>query len=80
MATASMVLGLVGIIAFALLAIPSILAVIFGFVGRNQIRRSNGQQTGEGMATAGIVLGFLEIALFVALLTLGEGQFYFRFG
>jgi hypothetical protein len=40
----------------------SILAVIFGLVGRSQIRKSGGRQTGGGMAVAGMVLGFVGIA------------------
>jgi hypothetical protein len=40
----------------------AILAVIFGFVARKQIRESKGRQSGSGMATAGIVLGFVGIA------------------
>jgi hypothetical protein len=79
LAVASLVLGLVGIFTFALLAIPPILAVIFGLVGRNQIRKSGGRQSGEGMALAGIILGAIETVVFVILLASG-GSFYFRFG
>ncbi len=53
---ASLVLGIVWF-----LGIGSILAVIFGFVSRRQIKASGGRQTGEGMALAGIILGFLGI-------------------
>ena len=49
---ASLVLGIVWF-----LGIGSVLAVIFGFVARRQIRASGGRQTGEGMALAGIILG-----------------------
>jgi Domain of unknown function (DUF4190) len=54
---ASLVLGIVWV-----LGIGSILAVIFGFVARKQIRQSGGRQGGGGMAIAGIVLGFVGIA------------------
>jgi hypothetical protein len=54
-----------------LVGIPSILGVIFGFVGRSQIRRSNGTQRGGGLAVAGIVIGFAVLAfwgiVFVAI-------------
>ena len=40
----------------------SLLAVIFGFVGRKQIKESEGVQTGGGLAVAGIILGFIGIA------------------
>jgi len=33
-------------------------------MARAEIRRSNGQVGGGGMATAGLVLGYLQIALF----------------
>jgi hypothetical protein len=57
LAIASLVLGIVWVF-----GLGSILAVIFGFVGRKQIRQSGGRQGGGGMATAGIVLGFVGIA------------------
>ncbi|MGH2721789.1 MAG: DUF4190 domain-containing protein, partial [Actinomycetota bacterium] len=43
--------------------VTAIPAVVLGFIARSQIARSNGMQTGRGMATAGIVLGFAGIAL-----------------
>ncbi len=54
---ASLVLGIVW-----LGGLGSILAVIFGFISRKQIRNSNGRQTGDGLSIAGIILGFLGIA------------------
>lgn len=56
-AIASLVLGIVWVF-----GIGSILAVIFGFVGRSQIRRSGGRQTGGGLAIAGVVLGLIGVA------------------
>jgi hypothetical protein len=56
LAIASLVLGIVWVF-----GISSILAVIFGFVARKQIRQSGGRQGGGGMAIAGIVLGFVGI-------------------
>jgi hypothetical protein len=64
MAVAAMVLGIVGVI-ISTLFIPSILALVFGFVSRSQIERS-GQQ-GKGMAIAGIVLGIVGVVLGVIL-------------
>ena len=64
-AIASLVLSLVWVA-----GLTSILAVIFGFVARREIRESNRTQTGDGLATAGIVIGFVGIAgivLFIAL-------------
>ncbi len=65
MAIASMVLGILW-----LYWIGSILALVFGYTAKKQIRERG--ETGGGMATAGIVLGwigvgFLVLALVVAI-------------
>ena len=58
-----------GIAAFLILGIVGgALALIFGYIGRRQIDESGGAQTGRGMATAGIVLGWISIALFVIVI------------
>ncbi len=65
LAVASLVLGIIWV-----LGIGSILAVVFGFVARKQIRQSGGRQSGGGMAVAGIILGFvgvLGLILWIAL-------------
>ncbi|MFL5798900.1 MAG: DUF4190 domain-containing protein [Actinomycetota bacterium] len=64
LAVASLVLGIVGVLV-ALLAIPEILALIFGLVALGQIRRSSGTLGGRGLAIAGVSLGGVGIALFV---------------
>jgi hypothetical protein len=56
LSVASLVLGIVWVF-----GLGSILAVIFGFIGRKQIRESGGTQSGGGMATAGIVLGCIGV-------------------
>ena len=58
LAVASMVLGIVWVY-----WIGSILALVFGYVAKGQIKRSNGTQTGRGMAIAGIVLGWVGVGL-----------------
>jgi hypothetical protein len=55
-----LVLGIVG---WPFCGIGSVLAVIFGFIAQGQIRESQGRQGGGGMARAGIILGFVGIAL-----------------
>ncbi len=45
--------------------LPAILGVVFGFVARSQITRSNGLQKGDGLAIAGIIVGFGWLALLV---------------
>jgi hypothetical protein len=64
-AVTALVCGLLGVLCF----IPAILAIVFGVKARNRIDRSNGQLTGRGMATAGLVLGIVWIALTVIVIT-----------
>ncbi len=73
-AIASMVLGIL-----VLCGIGSILALVFGHQARNEIDASGGYQGGRGMATAGIVLGWIGIGLvllYVALWALIGGSFF----
>jgi hypothetical protein len=62
LAVASLICSCVGIILFA---VPCVLGIIFGFVARNQIRRSNNMQQGSGLALAGIIVGFVAIGLLI---------------
>ena len=64
-ATAALVLGIVW-----LCGIGSVLALIFGYQAKNEIEASNGTQGGAGMATAGIVLGWIGIGLLILYLLL----------
>lgn len=63
-AVASLVMGILGFTCLFLLG--SVLAIIFGFIGRSEIRRSQGAKSGKGLATTGIVLGIVMIVLAVA--------------
>ena len=60
LAIASLILGLVG---WAPCGIGSVLAIVFGFVAREQIKRAQGREGGQGMATAGIILGFVVVGV-----------------
>ncbi|MGP7996846.1 MAG: DUF1707 and DUF4190 domain-containing protein [Streptosporangiaceae bacterium] len=60
MAVAALVCGLCEFLTFGLTAIP---AVVLGHVARGQIRRTG--ESGGGLATAGLILGWLAIAVFV---------------
>jgi Domain of unknown function (DUF4190) len=64
-AIASLVLGIAGFFVFPF--IPSILAVVFGNKARDEIR-ANPSIGGEGLATAGVVLGWVGIAITVIAL------------
>jgi hypothetical protein len=57
-AVAALVLGIIWAY-----GIGSVLALIFGYKARREIDRSNGTQTGRGLATAGVVLGWIGVAL-----------------
>jgi hypothetical protein len=67
LAIASLVCACAGFLFF----LPAILGIIFGFVSRSQIRRSGGTQGGDGLALAGIIVGFAWIGLFVILVAVG---------
>jgi hypothetical protein len=51
-----------GILNFKFPPFGAIAALITGYVARNEIKKSNGTMGGSGMATAGIVLGWVGIA------------------
>jgi len=63
---AALVLGLCCILLFFTLVVP-ILALVFGILGRRDVRRSEGRLRGAGMALAGIVLGVLGLIGFAAV-------------
>ena len=44
----------------------AVLALVFGYRARREIRDSAGRKTGSGLATAGIVLGWIGIVILVA--------------
>jgi hypothetical protein len=61
MAIISLVAGILGWVAIPVIA--SIIAVILGIKARNDIKASNGTQTGDGMALTGIILGASSLAV-----------------
>ncbi len=63
MAVISLVAGILGISFFPL--IGSVVAVIIGPMAKREIRGSRGALGGNGLATAGIVLGWIGIAFSV---------------
>ncbi|WP_327067390.1 DUF1707 and DUF4190 domain-containing protein [Kitasatospora sp. NBC_01302] len=65
MAIASLVLGLLCVPSAGVLGVP---AVITGHLARRQIRET--REGGDGMATAGLVLGYLSVAGWAAMLLL----------
>jgi hypothetical protein len=57
-AVAALVLGIVW-----MFWIGSVLSVIFGHIALHQIHESSGWQRGRGLAIAGLLLGYLALAL-----------------
>jgi len=60
LAIASLVLAIV-----TLCGVGSILGIVFGFVARRQIQASGGTQKGDGLALAGIIIGFATLAIMI---------------
>ena len=57
-----MILGIVGLLCCGILGVVSL---ILGIIAKREISESGGTQTGNGQATAGIVLGVIAIAFLV---------------
>ncbi len=66
LAIAALVCGLLG---FAT-CVSSIAAIILGHMARRQIRDSNGMQQGDGMALAGLILGYVVLGLFLGYIVI----------
>ncbi|MFQ3662866.1 MAG: DUF4190 domain-containing protein [Chloroflexaceae bacterium] len=53
-----------GILAWAVVPIiGAMVAVVCGHIARKQIRESGGQLSGQGLALAGLILGYTQLAL-----------------
>ena len=63
LAIVSLVLGILGLTFIPLLA--SVCAVVCGHIARGQIKRTG--EGGSGFATAGLIIGYVSIALFVVI-------------
>jgi hypothetical protein len=62
-AIVSLVCGFLGVM------IPfSLAAVVFGHLSRAQIEKSGGRERGSGLAFAGLIMGYVELAFFVLIL------------
>jgi hypothetical protein len=61
MALISLIAGILGLTMFPFLG--SIAAVITGNMGRKEIAASNGAETGDGLAMAGVVMGWIGVGL-----------------
>ncbi|MGH2819563.1 MAG: DUF4190 domain-containing protein [Actinomycetota bacterium] len=73
LAVASMIFGIASLALgvfcyFGILSGPA--AIVMGLVARRQIGRSQGTETGAGMALAGIILGAVAVVAVVAFVVL----------
>lgn len=79
LAIVSLVMGIVSY--FFLPVIGAITAIVTGGIAKRQIRESNGRLTGKGMATWGVVLGWINIGVgllaicVIILVVVGIGGF-----
>ncbi len=69
LALASMITGIVGLVAGGCLGpIPGIIAVVLGLSALSQIKKSPDQFAGKPYATAGIIIGAINIAFYILLM------------
>lgn len=61
LAVASLIMGILGW--FMLPLIGNVLAIIFGHMAKNEIARSGGRLTGDGLATVGLILGYIGVGV-----------------
>jgi hypothetical protein len=60
-ATGSLIAGILSFVVCPL--VLSIVAIILGTQAQSEIRMSGGRLTGEGMAQAGVILGWVSLAI-----------------
>ena len=65
LATISLVFGI--LCWFILPFVGAVAAIVCGHLARAEIRRSEGALEGDGLAVAGLVLGYVHIALLVLI-------------
>jgi hypothetical protein len=63
LATISMISGILGFLVFPV--VGSIVAILTGYAARKETRANPPTASGDGMATAGIVMGWVQIGLTV---------------
>ncbi len=68
-AVAALIFGIVGAIPFPFLnLIFSVLAIVFGSLARSEIKK-NRSLSGAGLATAGFILGLIDVVIAILILT-----------
>jgi len=75
MALASLILGILGWTVLPGLA--SIAAIVTGHMAKKEIKESMGQLGGDGMAVAGLVMGYASVAIFLCVCLFMAGMMVF---
>jgi hypothetical protein len=79
LAIASLVVGLISFLCCGFGFVTGVLAVVLGVLAKNQIKQTG--QNGDGLATAGIVIGAIGVIWSVGWLIFGlasgNGSFYY---
>ena len=65
-ATISLIFGILSWCALPL--VGAVIAVISGHMAKGDIRRSQGALDGDGLATAGLILGYVHLAVFLLII------------
>ena len=78
LAVVSLIAGILGFIALPIVA--SIVALFTGYAARSETRAVPPTASGDGMATAGIVMGWIQVALSVIGLCCTIAYFVFFVG
>lgn len=71
----SLVTGIISVLLICCLPITAIPAIICGHMAKVKIKESGGRLTGDGLALAGLIMGYASIVLFIVWLIL-----FFVFG
>ena len=68
MALVSLISGITGWTILPFLG--AIVAIITGHIAKNEIKKSGGTVAGDGLATAGLIMGYINVALGVCVVCL----------
>jgi len=68
LAIVSLVTGILGLTVCS--GIGSVAALVSGYIARDEMRKRPGQYSGEGLALAGVILGWVGIGIWVLSLAL----------
>lgn len=66
LAIISMIMGIIGLTVIPV--VGSIVAVITGYMRRNEIKNSSGQIKGDGFAIVGLIMGYIGVAVGVLII------------